>query len=145
MNTIVVEKINTDHLHFTAVFALRDKVLRQPLGLSLYNEDTSGDVEDEIFIALQNEKVIGCVMMKTINAEVQKLRQMAVCTDWQGEGIGAQLVRNAEAAAIQSGIKMISLHAREYAVGFYEKLGYKKEGASFLEVNIPHFAMHKIL
>ena len=145
MNTIVVEKINTDHLHFTAVFALRNKVLRQPLGLSLYDEDTSGDAKDEIFIALQNENVIGCVMMKTINAEVQKLRQMAVCTDWQSKGIGALLVQKAEAASTQMGIKMISLHAREYAVGFYEKLGYKKEGASFLEVNIPHFAMHKIL
>lgn len=145
MNAIVVEQINTEHPHFAAVFALREKVLRQPLGLSLYNEDTSSDAEDDIFIALQNEKVIGCVMMKTIKAEVQKLRQIAVCDDWQGKRVGALLVQNAETAAVKKGIKKISLHARENAIGFYEKQQYKTEGSSFLEVNIPHFAMHKIL
>lgn len=145
MNSILVERINIKHPHFAAVFALRESVLRQPLGLSLYNEDTSSDAEDEIFIALQKEKVIGCVMMKTINQEEQKLRQMAICNDWQGRGVGALLVHHAEAAAIEKGIKKISLHAREYAIGFYEKQQYEVIGTAFLEVNIPHFAMHKIL
>ena len=37
------------------------------------------------------------------------------------------------------------LHARETAVGFYEKLGYKTSGDKFIEVTIPHFPMQKEL
>jgi predicted GNAT family N-acyltransferase len=37
------------------------------------------------------------------------------------------------------------MHARKTAVGFYEKLGYKRIGNEFLEVTIPHYAMEKAL
>ncbi|MEO8175011.1 MAG: GNAT family N-acetyltransferase [Sediminibacterium sp.] len=37
------------------------------------------------------------------------------------------------------------MHARESAVGFYEKHGYKVVGDEFVEVTIPHFIMEKEL
>jgi predicted GNAT family N-acyltransferase len=37
----------------------------------------------------------------------------------------------------------IALHARETAVGFYEKLGYVVSGERFTEVGIPHWYMQK--
>ena len=37
------------------------------------------------------------------------------------------------------------MHARETAVGFYEKLGYKVVGDKFTEVTIPHYVMEKKL
>jgi len=40
-------------------------------------------------------------------------------------------------------VKEIRLHARETALGFYERLGFVGEGARFLEVSIPHQVMWK--
>jgi predicted GNAT family N-acyltransferase len=37
------------------------------------------------------------------------------------------------------------MHARESAVGFYEKLGYQINSDVFNEVNIPHYVMEKRL
>ncbi|HRF26714.1 MAG TPA: GNAT family N-acetyltransferase [Ferruginibacter sp.] len=37
------------------------------------------------------------------------------------------------------------MHARDSAVGFYEKLGYKVIGEGFMEVNLPHHLMVKEL
>jgi len=41
------------------------------------------------------------------------------------------------------GYKRIYLHAREYAVPFYEALGYHTFGEEFTEVGIPHRHMQK--
>lgn len=145
MSTISTQKINTEHPFFSQVFALREKVLRIPLGLSLYNEDTDGDAEDDVFIAIDNEKVIGCLMIKNKGNHLIKLRQMAVDENWQGKGIGKLLMHTAEAFAIENGIKRIELHARKNAIGFYERLGYSSYGEPFIEVSIPHLAMEKLL
>jgi predicted GNAT family N-acyltransferase len=37
------------------------------------------------------------------------------------------------------------MHARDTAIGFYEKLGYKVKGDGFIEVNVPHHVMEKEL
>lgn len=145
MPQLTTQKINTEHPLFKEVFALREKVLREPLGLSLYNEDTSGDIPDDTFIALAEGKVIGCVLCKKVNDDTIKLRQMAVATEWQNKGIGKILITAAEENAKANSFKRIELHARKYAIGFYEKLLYKAYGAEFTEVNIPHIAMEKLL
>lgn len=145
MTPVSIQIINSQHPYFSQVFALREKVLRRPLGLSLFNEDTSGDAEDDIFIALENDLVIGCLMSKNKGNNWIKLRQMAVVESWQGKGIGKLLMQSAESFARDNGIQKIELHARENAIGFYEKLGYKGYGEVFTEVTIPHLAMEKLL
>jgi hypothetical protein len=37
------------------------------------------------------------------------------------------------------------MHARKTALGFYEKLGYSRQGEEFTEVTIPHYIMEKAL
>jgi predicted GNAT family N-acyltransferase len=37
------------------------------------------------------------------------------------------------------------MHARQSAVGFYQKLGYQIRGEEFEEVTIPHYEMQKQL
>jgi predicted GNAT family N-acyltransferase len=50
-----------------------------------------------------------------------------------------------EAETIRRGYKRVYLHARQYAVDFYEKLGYSTFGEPFDEVSIPHRHMQKFL
>jgi predicted GNAT family N-acyltransferase len=145
MSLVSIRKINLQDPLFASVFALRDKVLRQPLGLSLYAEDTSADAHDDIIVALVANEVIACLMLHYVDDQTVKLRQMAVAAAYQGKGIGRQLILAAE-AAIQKGLHHhILLHARMTALGFYEKLGYQSFGLEFEEVTIPHIAMQKFL
>jgi GNAT superfamily N-acetyltransferase len=70
---------------------------------------------------------------------------MAVPDKLQGKGIGASIMSFAETLARDKGFKKMIMHARDTAIGFYEKFGYKKKGHSFLEVNLPHHVMEKKL
>ena len=145
MNSILVKQINTTSPEYQQVWELRDEVLRKPLGLSLKNNNLSWDKDAMIFIAVQNEQVIGCVLLTQIDSHTGKLRAMAVAENWQGKGIGRLLVNALEKAAPEVGYNKIVLHARKVAVDFYKKLAYTTTSDEFTEVGIPHFVMEKEL
>jgi N-acetylglutamate synthase-like GNAT family acetyltransferase len=130
---------------YRQLYDLRNRVLRMPLGLSLYNEDLERE-QDQIAIGAFDRKglLLGCVMVKE-KVTIAKLRQMAVEPSMQHSGIGTQLITFAENWAIENNISTIELHARGTAVPFYEQLNYKIRGDFFEEVGIPHVAMYKLL
>ncbi len=75
-----------------------------------------------------------------------QLRGMAVLSEHQNKGYGAQLLSFAEQWLMQRGVRLIWMNARTTAVPFYEKLSYEKQGEEFLiEPHGPHYKMHKIL
>jgi predicted GNAT family N-acyltransferase len=51
----------------------------------------------------------------------------------------------AEAEARRRGLKRVKLHARDSAVPFYEKLGYRPDGAWYDALGITHLDMAKEL
>lgn len=145
MSSITIQQIDRDSPLYKGVFDLREKILRQPLGLSLYQEDLSEEANDLIFAAVGDGVVTGCVMLRPMPGAKLKLRQMAVDDTLQQKGVGRLLVAAAEAYGRQHHFKQVVLHARKHAVGFYEKLAYHTEGPEFEEVGIPHMAMQKLL
>lgn len=142
---IQIQQVSVADVAYQEVWQLREDILRQPIGLSLKNEDLSGDAEDIILAAIEDGKVIGCLMLTYMNEATLKLRQMAVHTEWQGKGVGAQLVTAAESLAQTRGYKKIMMHARQVAIGFYQSLGYRIVSDEFTEVGVPHFIMEKAL
>lgn len=70
---------------------------------------------------------------------------MAVQNNLQGKGIGASLMSFVENLARDKGYRNLVMHARDTAIGFYEKFGYKVLGEQFLEVGLPHHLMAKSL
>jgi predicted GNAT family N-acyltransferase len=125
--------------------ALRDAVLRRPLGMSLSEADVAGEAKMIHLAALEGEVLLGGVILKPLTADRLRLRQMVVTPAAQRRGIGRQLVQAAEAIAHARGARAIELHARAYASDFYAKLGYRIEGPQFMEVNISHFKMIRTL
>ena len=95
--------------------------------------------------AYEDDQMIGCCMLVEENPEMVRLRQMAVLNTVQGKGIGRSLMQFAENIARDRGYKKITMHARKNALGFYEKMGYKKVGDEFTEITIPHYSMEKEL
>lgn len=145
MKQVAINEINTRSDEYELLLHFRHELLRKPLGLNLFEEDLSDDEQDFILVAMQDEAIIGCVMLHPVNDEVIKLRQMATATAVQGKGLGKILVATAEETALDRGYKEVVLHARTNARGFYEKLGYQAFGEEFTEVTIPHIAMKKRL
>ncbi|KLU06610.1 putative acetyltransferase [Rhodopirellula islandica] len=123
---------------------LRHCVLREPLGLKLTAEELDGEYA-ELHFGLRNgsEKLAAVVSAKPLTSSSVKLRQMAVAPDRQGEGIGAKLLAEVEASLEQRGYTQFQLHARETAIGFYEKVGYTAIGETFTEISLPHRKMVK--
>jgi len=145
MTDMLIKEIDSLSPEYQGVWDLREEVLRKPLGLSLKNEDLSDDALDIIIIAIDNNKVIGCLMLHPKDDTIIKLRQMAVADTYQRKGIGNMLVEQAEKTARKHGYKEIILHAREVAIGFYKKLNYNIISDTFTEVNIPHVVMQKTI
>ena len=95
--------------------------------------------------AFEDEDILGCCMLVEENSRTIRLRQMAVLNNLQGKGIGRAIMNFAENIARDRGYKILSMHARKNAIGFYEKMGYKVVGEEFQEVTIPHVVMEKAL
>ena len=124
---------------------LRDIILRKPLGLSFTPEDLEKEKDNMLIGAFDDERMLGCCMLVEEQPDIVRLRQMAVLNDLQGKGIGRALMNFAENLARDRGYKIIRMHARDNAVGFYEKVGYRVKGDKFIEITIPHYVMEKDL
>jgi ribosomal protein S18 acetylase RimI-like enzyme len=124
---------------------LRNDILRKPLGLNFTAEELEKEKEEILIGAFEEEKMLGCCMLITMDPITVRLRQMAVLNNQQGKGIGRALMQFAENIARDRGFRKITMHARKTAIGFYEKLGYEVNGDQFEEVSIPHFIMEKVL
>ncbi|QDT14916.1 GNAT family N-acetyltransferase [Alienimonas californiensis] len=126
-------------------YELRDEVLRRPLGHRLADDDLSGEAEQLHFGLFDAESLLACVVAVPLAPGDVKLRQMAVRPDAHGQGLGRRLMEAVEQELTGRGVSRVTLHARATAVGFYEKLGYRRVGEEFVEVTIPHFKMQKDL
>jgi ribosomal protein S18 acetylase RimI-like enzyme len=124
---------------------LRNDILRKPLGLSFTADELEKEKEEILIGAFEEEKMLGCCMLITMEPGTVRLRQMAVLNNLQGKGIGRALMQFAENIARDRGFRKITMHARKTAIGFYEKLGYAVNGEQFEEVSLPHFNMEKVL
>jgi hypothetical protein len=58
---------------------------------------------------------------------------------------GCQHLGVSEAFACERGYQQLTLHARQSAVGFFERLGYSTIGACFVAVTLPHWAIDNML
>jgi len=124
---------------------LRRQILRRPLGLDFTQEDLEKEKEDIHIAAYEDDQMLGCCMLTQESPGKVRLRQMAVKPGLQNKGIGKVLMQFAENIARDGGNKIMTMHARKTATGFYEKQGYAIKGGEFEEVTIPHYLMEKEL
>lgn len=128
---------------YLAGIALRDLVLRKPLGRSI-NDDPLETEFDQVHIGYYDQEagLVGTCSLQQKPDGALKMRQVAVHPDHSGRGIGAQLVAHCERYALAQGAPKLFCHAREVARPFYEKCGWAIEGDVFTEVGIPHYLMY---
>lgn len=139
-----IVKIDFATPEYDETIRLRYKILREPLGLEFTEEQLATEYSDFHLAAYDAAWILrGCLVLTPLSDTTIKMRQVAVDSSVQKQGIGQLLVKASEQFAIQNGFKIMELNARDTAIPFYEKLGYQKVGDMFTEVNIPHFKMKK--
>jgi predicted GNAT family N-acyltransferase len=130
---------------YQQIIRLRNDILRKPLGMNLDTTELEKEKNNLHIAAYEDDQMLGCCMLVEEDPQTVRLRQMAVINDLQGKGIGRALMQFAENLARDRGYRRITMHARKNALGFYEKMGYRKIGDEFEEITIPHFVMEKEL
>jgi predicted GNAT family N-acyltransferase len=129
---------------FKQYYALRYRILRAPWGEPEGSE--VDDIEDQCFhiMAVDNQKLVAVGRLQVNTADEAQIRYMAVENNYEGNGIGRMIVEALEQEALSREVNAIMLDAREPAVGFYQKLGYKIEKKSYVLFNeIQHYRMTK--
>lgn len=131
---------------YDELIRLRYRVLREPLGLEFSEEELTKEFEDT-HLALYDDayQLMACLVLSPEPGGQVRMRQVAVVPEKQKAGLGRKLVGYSEDWSRRAGFTEMVLHAREQAVTFYEKLGYKKVGKKFEEVGVPHWQMKKNL
>jgi ribosomal protein S18 acetylase RimI-like enzyme len=141
----VFKDVRHDTDEYKQTVALRDEILRKPLNLEFCPQELAKEKDSFHLICRIDNILAACVVLKPLPDQRIRMHQLSVRKTLQGKGIGRSLVSYSETFAENHGNKEIILHARESAVGFYEKMGYIKEGSHFFEVTLPHYAMRKSL
>jgi predicted GNAT family N-acyltransferase len=139
---MTIQQIETDNPLYQLETDLRNRILLRPIGVP----DHAWEMHDHKawhFVAIEENTVIGCVVLNPLNPEKTKtqLMQMAVETNQQRKGIGKLLAKELLSFCKSNGIKEIICHARNNAVSFYLNLGFEIYGAPFVEVGIQHYHM----
>ena len=142
---MALKQIDHGSKEYQQMVLLRMEILRKPLGLGFTEEELAKEKEDILIGAFEEEKILACCLLTKVDNATIKLRQMAVQNNLQGKGIGASIMSFAETVARDKGYKKLMMHARDSAIGFYEKFDFSVQGNEFIEVNVPHHVMEKRL
>lgn len=138
-----LKQIDYGSSDYQKAIQLRYSILRAPLGLNFSQEDLDNEKEHIHIASFEDDDLLGCCMLTKIDQHTLQLRQMAVKANLQRKGIGESIMSFAENIGRDKGYRRIIMHARDTAIGFYEKFGYKVKGDQFIEVNLPHHMMEK--
>ena len=127
---------------FEKYFELRWRILRKPWNQPLGSERDEDEDSSFHLMAIKNNKALGVARLQFINDTIAQLRYMAVDQQAETQGIGRSMVNTMKTYAHSHGANLIILHARENAVGFYKKLGFKTEEKSYVLFDcVQHYKM----
>ena len=123
---------------------MRYNVLRKPLNQPLGSERNDGDESGVHFALYDNGELKAIARLDNAGQHIGQVRFVAVDRIDQGKGYGKLIMEAAEAFSLNRGDQKMILHARDYAVDFYLKLGYSIVEKSYKLFDVlQHFLMEK--
>lgn len=133
---------------FEKYYELRWRVLRKPWNQPQGSEQDLEENGAYHIMAIENGQALGVARLQfpAEDPASAQLRYMAVDESSQGKGIGRCIIEHMEQYARQHDAKHLFFHARDNALGFYQKLGYRTDKESYLLFgSIQHYQMSKSL
>jgi len=141
----IVEPTTPEELE--SYYRIRYEILRKPWNQP--EQTTKDEWEDKsihLLMVDDSGEGIATGRLQLDGSDTGHIRSMAVVEHMQSNGLGTQIIHKIEDKAKEIKLKKIILDAREEAVHFYEKNGYKVIGDSYLLFGtIKHYRMEKEL
>lgn len=139
-------KIPESQNEWDSYYDLRYRILREPLGKERGSERNEGDETGTHFALYEKNELIAVARLDRVDQTTCQARFVAVETHLQGQGYGRKIMTALENEALHSGYTKLVLHARDYALPFYQRLNYTLVGPSYKLFDVlQHFEMFKIL
>lgn len=96
-------------------------------------------------LILDQGRGIGTARINLSHEDYGKIERVAIIPEFQGQGLGRQLIEACEAWIWSKGIYKVVITSQLKAAGFYEKVGYVPNPAIKTETTIPTVYTEKIL
>jgi len=115
----------TDH-HWAAYHQLRRSVFERYLPEIAYDPDFSENWKKDVFHVgmISASELLGCLQMRWLTSTEAAFQLVGVEEQRRGEGIGRQMLLEAEVFARTNGKRLLRVFAEPEALGFYRKLGF---------------------
>ena len=111
-----------------------------------YQDIDGKDTNSIHIIGKKREEIIAYSRIMNLNNDFCSIGRVLVKKDLRKKGLGIKLMKKSiEIATKLYNKKKIKISAQEYLENFYEELGFKHTGKSYLEDGIPHIEMTAIL
>lgn len=120
-------------------------VQEQRVPLKLEIDDDEGNC---IHFVLYTQAQIPTATLRILPAKDNQsvlIQRVATLKAHRGKGYAAQLLTAALEYLKSQNVEQVELHAQLQAIPFYQKLGFQTYGPKFLDANIPHLTMKKII
>ena len=141
----LVVKLVEQELELEAAIQVRFRVFVSEQAVPPEEELDEADATATHAIALFQGQVVGTGRLMPREDATVQIGRMAVDVAWRRKGIGGQILVFLEETARAQGMRSAVLNAQEYVKSFYAAHGYQEHGDTFLEVDIPHVEMRKLL
>lgn len=106
------------------------------------------DDQAQHYAARLNDKIIATCRVRLMHIKkgkkppIAKIERMTVLSEYRGLGVGKILIEYILRHLKEfHQVNQFKLSAQQSAIPFYEKLGFKADGAEYLDANIPHLDM----
>ena len=144
MDVLIVKLVeNEDELAGAVSVRMRVFVVEQQIPAEEELDDA--DATATHAVAIHHGQVVGTGRLIYREDSTAQIGRMAVDQPFRHQGVGGLILQCLEEEARSQGVSQCVLHAQEYVKSFYGAHGYQERGEVFLEANIRHVEMHKVL
>jgi predicted GNAT family N-acyltransferase len=142
----LIKKYSTkDQGYKDAIEVRRDVFVREQQIDESEEIDEFEDSATHFVLYDENNKPVGASRLREVNGE-GKVERVCILSSHRKKGLGDELMRAMEQTAQDQSFPSLILYAQIQAEDFYKKLGYQTTSTEpFLDANIPHVAMKKVL
>lgn len=124
---------------------IRQAVFVEEQGFSVQDEYDHLDSTTIHIVAYTNTQAVATARLHEEQLGTWHIQRVATLASMRHQGIGRLLFNEIEALAPQFNIHTLTLGAQLQARHFYEQLGFNSHGDIFLDANVPHIEMIKLL
>lgn len=116
--------------------------LWKPLGMpSNAREEFKAGAKEVVFIAIEDEQIIGTFVLVVYDSQLAEIRHAAVLSKYRNKSVGKQLFQNVRSYLRNQRINQLEVYSRNTSIGYWSRMGFV-EVSDWLDHEL--FASHGI-